>query len=145
MTALITEGSPQLKCITVEITDGMVGLKTLLPPACFPHRSAVLVLLDKASRAPMGGLCSTKACFLLSFLPWIGSWADSNLQPLLSKPWRMGKGTQPRSCQLCTYLLNVLAFGCVQCHCISFLQVDSHTNAHAHTLIFVVCLGSQKC
>lgn len=36
MTALITEGSPQLKCITVEITEGMVGLETLPPPACFP-------------------------------------------------------------------------------------------------------------
>ena len=124
----------------------VLGLCSLLPAPPAPLSSAGAA--GYASRASLGGVCSTKACFLLSFLPQICSQADCNLPPFLSKPWLTGRGTQPRSCQLCTCLLDVLAFTYVQCHCISFLQMHSHTNAHAHThthssLLYV--LGSQKC
>lgn len=88
------EVSPQLQCITMEFTEGMVQFRTLHPPGC--PRWAVLVLLDTPARPPWME-CASQRHFLLNFLPQICCLVDCNLPPLLSKPWRAGRRTQPGS------------------------------------------------
>lgn len=64
----IIQISPQLKCITVEMTKASVGFRTLLPPGCFPTPLSSARAACHASRAPSVGCAPARhAVFSDSF------------------------------------------------------------------------------
>lgn len=142
MTALYNmQISPQIKCITVKMTKGAVGFKTLLPPGCFPTPLSSAGAACHASRAPLGGLCSTKACCLLRFLPKVCSQGDCNLPPFLSKPWLTGKLHSPGPSSSASVCLSPGT----QAQCpISFLQMHPHTDTLTCTDLYCMVWGHQS-
>lgn len=97
----IIQISPQLKCITVEMTKATVGFRTLLPPGCFTiSQSSAGAACLTCQQGSLSGLCSSKPCCLLSFFPKICSQGDCNLPPVLSTipvhSWLMDKETKSR-------------------------------------------------
>lgn len=153
MTALYNRGFSPSEMHHCWDTEGTVVFRTLLPPACSPPPLSSAGAALYASRASLGGVCSTKACFLLSFLPQICSQVDCNLPPFLSKTWR-AKGHSPgpaSSAPVClmswhlamfSMFIVFLSYRCVHTQ----ICMHLHTCAHTHTLSsFLYVLGSQKC